>query len=119
VTHVLGQWPNACKNLCSQKKHLVVQLIKFLHVSIDEAIVMDCHGWIVVHLYVVEGWKHIPILLNWNKCCWCYCSNLTKVIMGNLLQYGGLSKIDLVSKLINLGANGMLAFLGAKFGVII
>jgi hypothetical protein len=72
------------QKLVLTKKHLVAQLIKFLHV-IDEAIIMDCHGWIVVHVYVVEGWKHIPILLNWNKCCWCYCSNLAKVIMENLL----------------------------------
>jgi hypothetical protein len=33
-------------------------------VSIDEATIMDCHGWIVVHVYVVEGWKHIPILFS-------------------------------------------------------
>ncbi len=52
------------QKLVLTKKHLVVQLVKFLHVSIDEATIMDCHGWIVVHVYVVEGWKHIPILFS-------------------------------------------------------
>jgi hypothetical protein len=37
-------------------------------------------------------------------------NNLTKVIVDNVLQYGGLSKFDLVSKLISFGANGVLVF---------
>jgi hypothetical protein len=43
--------------------------------------------------------------------------NFTKVIMDNVLQYGGLLKSDLASKLINFGAYGISVFQGAKNGV--
>ncbi len=43
------------QKLVHTKKHLVVQLLKFLHVFIDEATIMDYHGWIVVSC--VCGWR--------------------------------------------------------------
>jgi len=45
-------------------------------------------------------------------------NNLTKVIVDNVLQCEGLSKSNLVSKLISFGANGISIFQGAKNGVI-
>ncbi len=44
-------------------------------------------------------------------------NNLTKVIMENVLQYGGLSKSNLASKLISFGVDGVSVFYGAKNGV--
>ncbi len=41
----------------------------------------------------------------------------TKVIVGSVLQYGGLLEFDLASKFINFGANGVLIFQGVKSGV--
>jgi hypothetical protein len=38
--------------------------------------------------------------------------------MANVLQFGGLSEIDLTSKLISFGANGVSNFQGAKTCVI-
>jgi len=72
---------------------------------------MDCHGWIVVHVYVVEGWKHIPILFTLEQVLFSVTTNnLTKVITENLLQYGSLFKTNLASKLINFGVDGLSVF---------
>jgi len=80
-------------------------------VSIDEVTTIDCQGWIVIHMYVVEGWKHIHILLTLEQVLFgAIANNLTKVIVGSLLQYGGFFKTNLVSKLIKFGANGALLF---------
>ncbi len=93
------------------KTHLVVQSTKFLFLSIDEVTTIDCQGWIVIHMYVVEGWKHIHILLTLEQVLFgAIANNLTKVIVGSLLQYGGFLKTNLVSKLIKFGANGALLF---------
>jgi hypothetical protein len=106
------------QELVFTKTHLV-QSTKFLFVSIDEITTMDCQGWIVVHMYVVEGWKHEHILLTLEQVLFgAIANNLTKMIVGSLLQYGGLSGTNLVSKLINFGANGALIFQGAKTSAI-
>ncbi len=53
---------------------------------VDEVIIVDCQGWIVVHVYVVEGWKCIPILLTLEQMLFnAIVDNLTKVIMASLL----------------------------------
>jgi hypothetical protein len=111
---MFGQWLNACKSLCS-KTHLIVQLTKLIFVSIDEITIMHYQRWIIIHVYVVEGWKCIPILLTLKQVLLnAIANNLIKVIMKSLLQYGSLSDIDLASKLINFGVNGVLVFQGAK-----
>jgi len=70
-------------------------------------------------VYVVEGWKYIPILLTLEQVLFCgTANNLTKVIVTSLLQNGGFSDTHLVLKLISFGANGVLVFQGVKISVI-
>jgi hypothetical protein len=107
------------QELVFTKTHLIVQSTKFLFVSIDEVTTIDCQGWIVVHMYVVEGWKHIHVLLTLKQVLFgAIANNITKVIVGNLLQYGGLFKTNSVSKLISFGANGVLVLQGVKTNVV-
>ncbi len=62
-----------------------------------------------MHTYFVNiGTSVVDVIAN----------NLIKVIMRSLLQYGSLFNIDLASKLINFGVDGVLVFQGAKIGVI-
>jgi hypothetical protein len=71
-------------------------------------------------VYVVKGWEHIPILLTLEQMVFgATTNNLIKVIVANLLEYQNLFYIDLASKLINFGVDGMLVFQGAKINVII
>jgi hypothetical protein len=48
-----------------------------------------------------------------------YANNLTKVIVGFLLTYNGLSKFDLTSKLVCFGVDGVTTFRGSKIRVIV
>jgi hypothetical protein len=46
-------------------------------------------------------------------------NNLTKVIMGSLLIYNGLSDFPLASKLVCFGIDGLITFQGSKISVIV
>jgi hypothetical protein len=35
----------------------------FIVVSVDEVTMIDNTQWLLIHLYVVKKWRHIPILL--------------------------------------------------------
>jgi hypothetical protein len=60
--------------------------MKFLSMFVDEVAIMDCQGWIDVHVYVLEGWKCIPILLTLEELLSCATTNnLIKVIVANVL----------------------------------
>jgi hypothetical protein len=53
---------------------------------VDEVTIMDCPGWIDVHVYVLEVSKCIPILLTLEELLFCATTNnLIKVIVANLL----------------------------------
>ncbi len=68
---------------------------------------------------MVEGWKHIPILLTLEQMLFStIINNLMKMIMASLLQYGGLYETNLTSKLISFGADGVSIFQEAKICVI-
>jgi hypothetical protein len=47
------------------------------------------------------------IVANFGRFC---ANNLTKVIVGSLLTYDGLSKFDLVFKLVCFGVDGVTTF---------
>jgi hypothetical protein len=69
---------------------------------------------------MVEGWKHIHFFQNLEHVLYgAITCKLTKVIMASLLQYGGLSKTNIASKLIMFGVDGVLIFQGFKTNVII
>jgi hypothetical protein len=90
---------------------MAIQKVRLIFISIDEVTTMDFQSWLSVHVYLVDGWKLNPILLTLEQLVnGGTIDNLTKVIMDNVLQYGGLSKFDFVSKLISFGANGVLVF---------
>jgi hypothetical protein len=42
----------------------VIMASSFLKISIDEVTTIDNQSWILVHFYVVVGWKQMPILLT-------------------------------------------------------
>ncbi len=68
------------------KTRLIIQSPKFLSMFVDEIIPMDCQRWIFFHVYVVDSWKRIPILLTLEQVLSsAIVDNLTNVIMENLL----------------------------------
>jgi len=64
---------------------------------------------------VVQGWKWIPILLTLEQMVsGGTTDSLTKVIVANVLQFGGLLKTNLASNLIGFGVDGVSIFQGTK-----
>jgi hypothetical protein len=52
---------------------------------------VDFQSWLGVHVYFVDGWKCNLVLLTLEQLInGGNIDNFTKVIMDNLLQYGGL-----------------------------
>jgi hypothetical protein len=68
---------------------LVLQAIKvglqktlFILVSSDKLTIIDNKSWLSIHLYVIDGWKWVPILFNLQKVLDGETfDNLTKLIM--------------------------------------
>jgi len=43
------------------KTCITIQNAKFILINFDEVTTIDCQSWMGIHVYVVEGWKHIHI----------------------------------------------------------
>jgi len=70
---------------------MVVQKTRFIFIYVDEVTTMDFQSWLSVHMYFVDGWKCNLILLTLEQLInGGNINNCTKVIMDNVLQYGGL-----------------------------
>ncbi len=54
----------AMHNVISQATKVVVKKSPFIFVSCDEATTIDNQSWLFVHVYLIEEWKRVPILLN-------------------------------------------------------
>jgi hypothetical protein len=50
-------------DLLLQSTHNVVNVIDFLFMSADEMTTIDNASWIFLHIYVVQSWKRIPLLV--------------------------------------------------------
>jgi hypothetical protein len=50
-------------DLLLQSTHNVVNVVNFLFVSADEVTTIDITSWISLHIYVVQSWKRIPLLV--------------------------------------------------------
>jgi hypothetical protein len=77
-------------------------------VNCDELTTIDNQSWLSVHAYVTDDWKQLPLLLNMYKVVdETIANNMTFLIVKSLGQHGGLSEIDITSKLVCFGANGI------------
>ncbi len=90
----------------------------------DELMTIDNQSWSIVHAYVTDDWKQLPLLLNMYKVVdETIVDNMTSLIVKSLDQHGvnmgGLSETNIASKLVCFGANGVAIFHGVKSGVII
>jgi hypothetical protein len=66
----------------------------------------------------MENWVKIPILISYNYVLeGSSFDNLTKVIMEALTIWGGMPKYQVVSKLMNFGANNINVFQSTKSGI--
>jgi len=90
----------------------------FIDVSVNEVTTIDNTQWLSIHLYMVQGWKKIPILLCVESI---RASTTLNTIFGlmikGLLEFCGLGLEELARKLVNMGCNGSFVFQGHQIGV--
>jgi hypothetical protein len=94
-------------NTLSKAKQVIFN-VPYLVLSYDEVIVVDNISWILLHCYIVQDiFQLIFILLEYVIKCVNTSTSLTSLIMGSLMEKGGLSKKQIVKKLsMSFGANG-------------
>ncbi len=69
---------------------------------------------------MVQNWCKVPILLNLQQVIKGGGSNnLTTMLVNSITTVGGLSKGDLVAKLVSFGVDGVTIFQGFKIGVTV
>ncbi len=72
-----------------------------------------------IHAYLMEGFKHIPILLHLERLVsGGNVDNLTNVIFKSLMVNGGLTMEESSKKLISFDFNGVVVFTCVHNGVI-
>lgn len=77
----------------------------------DEVTTINCQSWVNMHVFVVEGWKQIPFLLTLQQVVnGVSIKNLTKLIVDVLLHYGRLFELEMSSKSICFGVDGVIVF---------
>jgi hypothetical protein len=54
----------AMHNVILKHYTLLVQQARFILINCDEVTTLDNQSWISIHVYIVENWCRVPILLN-------------------------------------------------------
>jgi GTP cyclohydrolase III len=90
------------------KRKQVISNAPYLVLSYDEIIVVNNTSWISVHCYIVQDiFQLIFILLEYVIKCGSTPTSSSTLIMGSLMEKGGLLKKQIVQKLsMSFGANG-------------
>jgi hypothetical protein len=45
----------------------IIFKVNFVVVNVDEITIIVVYWWINIHIYVMHNWKHVPILLMFDK----------------------------------------------------
>jgi len=79
--------------------------------SANEITTINNQSWLSMHLYIVEAWKKLPILLNlWKVIDGNTSNTMISMIVESLTKFGGLTKSDLAKKLVCFGIDGVMIF---------
>jgi hypothetical protein len=98
---------------------MVVHATRYLVVSYNEMMMINNRSLVSIHAYLMEGFKHIPILLHLERLVGGgNVDNLTNVILKSLMVNGGLTMEEINNKLISFGFNGVVVFTYVHNGVI-
>jgi hypothetical protein len=88
----------------------------FIAICANEITTNDNTQWLSIHLYMVQGWKRIPILLCVESIKVSATSNNILMVKG-LFKFGGLGLEELARKLVSMGCNGSFVFQGHQTNV--
>ncbi len=87
----------------------------FIVVSVDEVTTIDNTQWLSIHLYVVQKWRHIPILLCVETVSLFATSyNIFSSMVKCMLDFDGLGVEEIVGKLVSIGCDESNVFQGHR-----
>jgi hypothetical protein len=74
-----------------QNTKTIVWDFAFFGLNADEVTTINNQWWISVHVYVMQNWIHIPILLTleWVE-VGAIIENITTIILQNIMKFRGL-----------------------------
>jgi hypothetical protein len=91
----------------------------FISVNTDEATTVDNSQWLSIHKYYSVNFNRKNHMLCVCRVdCKANVSNLTNMIVEQLVWHGGISEMELAQKLICFSADGAAMFQGSRNGVI-
>jgi hypothetical protein len=92
--------------------------VNFIVIHVDEVTTIDNIQWLFIHLYMVQGWKRIPILLCVEFIrVFATSNNIFGLMVKGLFKFGGLGLKELARKLVSMGCNGSSIFQGHQTNV--
>jgi hypothetical protein len=88
-------------------------LVAYTNISIDEIKTINSMQWLSIHLYVVQAWKRIPIVLcDETIKVFATFDNIFALMVEACLNFGGLGLEELGVKLVGMGCDGNSVFQG-------
>ncbi len=110
----------AMNNVILKQTMLLVQQARFIFINYDKVTTLENQSWISIHVYIVENWHRVPILLNLERIVNGGTSNnLIYVIIHSLAIFRGMLKTDIINKVVYFGVNSVTIFQGLKIGVAV
>ncbi len=92
-------------------KSSICRQVSFIAIIANEVIVIDNTQWLSIHLYVVQQWNMIPILLCVEIVIMSATSNIFVLIL-KFFEFDGLGLEELVGKLVSIGCDDRSVFQG-------
>jgi len=90
----------------------------FIAINVDEVTTIDNTQWLLIHLYVMQKWKRIPILLCVEVVSlFTTFDNIFSLTIKCMLDFGGLKVEELVRKLVSIGCDGSSVFQGHQISM--
>ena len=96
----------------------VVSTTPYLSITYDEVTTLDNRSWISIHIYTIQYWEIVPMLLYLQRVIeGGGADNITKMILGALTHEGGLTPHHIRDRFMVFGAATASVLQGKRNGV--
>jgi hypothetical protein len=102
-------------NIVQARTKKVVSTALYFSITCDEVTTLDNQSWISIHVYTIQDWVKVPMLL------YLQCvtesgdaDNITKMILAALTNEGGLTPHQIRDRFMAFGADGAAVLQGKR-----
>ena len=105
-------------NVVQARTKEVVSTAPYFSITCDEVTTLDNQSWISMHVYTIQDWERVPLLLCLQRVTeGGGADNITKMILGALTNEGGLTPHQIRDRFMAFGADGASVLQGKRNGV--